>query len=48
LLDLSYSPSISENREKLLKNIFESNVFNKPAAVLRGGKPKGFIPYEAI
>ena len=36
------------HREKLLKHIFESNVFNKPAAVLRGGIPKGFIPYEAI
>jgi len=23
-------------------------MLNKPAAVLRGGKPKGFIPYEAI
>jgi hypothetical protein len=36
------------HKEKLLKHIFESNVFNKPATVLRGGRPKGFIPYEAI
>jgi 4-hydroxybutyrate CoA-transferase len=37
-----------DHREKLLKHIFESNVFNKPASVLREGRPKGFIPYEAI
>jgi acyl-CoA hydrolase len=37
-----------EHREKLLKHIFESKVFNKPASVLRGGRPKGFIPYEAL
>ena len=37
-----------DHREKLLKHIFESHVFNKPASVLREGRPKGFIPYEAI
>ncbi|MBI5582702.1 MAG: acetyl-CoA hydrolase/transferase family protein [Deltaproteobacteria bacterium] len=37
-----------EHRDKLLQHIFESKVFNKPAAVLRGGRPKGFIPYEDI
>jgi acyl-CoA hydrolase len=37
-----------EYREKLLKHIFESNVFNKPALAIRGGRPKGFIPYEVI
>ena len=37
-----------DHREELLKHIFESNVFNKPAAVLRGGRPKGFIPYEDL
>ena len=37
-----------EHKEILLKHIFDSNVFNKPAAVMRGGRPKGFIPYEAI
>jgi acyl-CoA hydrolase len=37
-----------EYKEKLLKHIFESNVFNKPALAIRGGRPKGFIPYEAI
>ena len=37
-----------EHKEKLLKHIFESSVFNKPATVMRGGRPKGFTPYEAI
>lgn len=36
-----------EHREKLMKHIFESNVFN-PSSVFRNGKPKGFIPYEDI
>jgi hypothetical protein len=37
------------NHEKSKNRIiFESNVFNKPASVFRGGRPKGFIPYEAI
>jgi acyl-CoA hydrolase len=37
-----------QHKEKLLQHIFASSVFNKPATVLRGGRPKGFTPYEAI
>jgi len=37
-----------ETREKLLKHIFDSPEYFKPRNALRDGRPKGFIPFEAI
>jgi acyl-CoA hydrolase len=38
----------SETREKLLKYIFESEVFHDPSKGYQKGVPKGFFPYERL
>jgi len=35
-------------RDALLKHIFDSGVFYKPAQAFRRGRPKGFFPYEDL
>jgi len=40
--------SAPEIRDSLLRNIFESKVFNKPRGALINSKAKGFVSYEAI
>lgn len=36
-----------EFRENLLRKIYDNPAFHRPAGALKGGVPKGFLPYQA-
>lgn len=37
-----------EQRDKLLKSIYDSKAFHKPRKALKSSKPKGFVAYEDV
>ncbi len=40
--------SAPEQRDRLLKSIFESTAFHKPSQALKDSSPKGFVAYDRV